>query len=48
MALDEHKIDRAVLALLSLGLHEEVRAWKGFDWKVIREARRRLEELFSA
>jgi hypothetical protein len=74
MALDEHKIDRAVLALLSLGLHEEVRAWKGFDWEAmnrlhqkglisdprgkaksvvfteegLREARRLLEELFSA
>ena len=32
MTLDEDKIDRAVLALLHLGLHEEVRAWKGFDW----------------
>ncbi|MDP2859911.1 MAG: DUF6429 family protein [Bacillota bacterium] len=74
MALDEHKIDRAVLALLSLGLHEKVRAWKGFDWEAmnrlhqrglisdprgkaksvvfteegLREARRLLEELFSA
>jgi len=74
MALDEHKIDRAVLALLSLGLHETVRAWKGFDWEAmnrlhqkglisdprgkaksvvfteegLREARRLLEELFSA
>lgn len=32
MALDEEKIDRAVLALLYLGLHEGGRAWKGFDW----------------
>ena len=32
MDLDEEKIDRAVLALLYLGLHEEWRAWKGFDW----------------
>lgn len=32
MELDEAKIDDAVLALLSLGLHEDVRAWKGFDW----------------
>ena len=30
--LDENKIDQAVLALLSLGLHEDIRAWKGFDW----------------
>ncbi len=26
------KIDDAVLALLYLGLHDECRAWKGFDW----------------
>jgi hypothetical protein len=32
MNLDNHKIDEAVLALLLLGLHDEVRAWKGFDW----------------
>jgi len=32
MELDEDKIDRAVLALLYLGLHEDARAWKGFDW----------------
>jgi hypothetical protein len=32
MELDETKIDEAVLALLLLGLHEESRAWKGFDW----------------
>lgn len=38
--LDEDKIDRAVLALLYLGLHDEVRAWKGFDW----EALNRLHE----
>jgi hypothetical protein len=30
--LDTSKIDDAVLALLSLGLHDGVRAWKGFDW----------------
>lgn len=40
MALDEDKIDRVVLALLSLGLHEKVRAWKGFDW----EATNRLHQ----
>ena len=38
--LDEDKIDRAVLALLFLDLHDEVRAWKGFDW----EALNRLHE----
>jgi hypothetical protein len=30
--LDNDKIDDAVLALLYLGLHDGVRAWKGFDW----------------
>lgn len=32
MNLDTAKIDQAVLALLLLGLHDGVRAWKGFDW----------------
>lgn len=32
MELDDEKIDRAVLALLFLGLHDGDRAWKGFDW----------------
>jgi hypothetical protein len=32
MKLDNDKIDRAVLALLCLGLHHGNRAWKGFDW----------------
>ena len=32
MELDTKKIDDAVLALLYLGLHDGVRAWKGFDW----------------
>jgi hypothetical protein len=32
MQLDTDKIDDAVLALLYLGLHDDVRAWKGFDW----------------
>lgn len=35
MELDDDKIDDAVLALLSLGLHEELRAWKGFDWEAM-------------
>jgi hypothetical protein len=30
--LDTNKIDDATLALLYLGLHDEARAWKGFDW----------------
>jgi hypothetical protein len=33
MDLDWDKIDDAVLALLYLGLHDGVRAWKGFDWR---------------
>ncbi|HEY5723197.1 MAG TPA: DUF6429 family protein [Allosphingosinicella sp.] len=32
MGIDTAKIDEATLALLTLGLHEECRAWKGFDW----------------
>ncbi len=32
MVLDLKKIDDATLALLYLGLHDGVRAWKGFDW----------------
>ncbi len=32
MKLDSERIDQAVLALLSLGLHDEYRAWKSFDW----------------
>ena len=40
MTLDNDKIDRAVLALLYLGLHDVGRAWKGFDW----EAMNRLHE----
>jgi len=35
MDLDHSRIDDAVLALLSLGLHDDVRAWKGFDWDVM-------------
>jgi hypothetical protein len=32
MEFDEGKIDEMTLALLWLGLHEECRVWKGFDW----------------
>ena len=32
MDIDEDKVDAAVLALLWLTLHDERRAWKGFDW----------------
>ena len=40
MELNENKIDDAVLALLYLGLHDGVRAWKSFDW----DAMSRLHE----
>ena len=32
MELNNDRIDEAVLALLYLGLHEDFRAWKSFDW----------------
>ena len=32
MAIDLDKIDDTVLGLLWLTLHDENRAWKGFDW----------------
>ena len=35
MKLDTDKIDEAVLALLFLTLHDDVRAWKGFDWDAL-------------
>jgi hypothetical protein len=38
--LDTDKIDRAVLALMNLGLHDQGRTWKGFDW----DAMSRLHE----
>ena len=40
MDIDTDRIDQAVLALLYLGLHDEYRAWKGFDW----DAMNRLHE----
>ena len=33
--LDTDRIDEAVLALLYLGLHEDRRAWKSFDWDAL-------------
>ena len=30
--IDANRIDETVLALLYLGLHEDRRAWKSFDW----------------
>jgi hypothetical protein len=35
MEIDTDKIDDAVLALLWLTLHDERRAWKGFDWEAL-------------
>jgi len=35
MTPDMDKIDMAVLALLQLGLHDENRTWKTFDWEVM-------------
>lgn len=32
MEIDTEKIDEAVLALLYLTLHDDIRAWKSFDW----------------
>ncbi len=40
MKLNTDRIDEAVLALLSLGLHDDVRVWKTFDW----DAMNRLHE----
>lgn len=35
MEIDTDKIDDAVLALLYLTLHDDWRAWKGFDWDAL-------------
>lgn len=35
MEIDSDKIDDAVLGLLWLTLHNERRAWKGFDWDAL-------------
>ena len=40
MALNTDKIDDTALALLYLTLHDDCRAWKGFDW----DAMNRLHE----
>ncbi len=32
MDIDPDRIDDAVLALMYLGLHDDDRAWKSFDW----------------
>ncbi|MDP5218779.1 DUF6429 family protein [Ruegeria sp. 2205SS24-7] len=41
MDIDENKVDDAVLALLWLTLHDERRAWKGFDWEALDRLYRR-------
>jgi hypothetical protein len=35
LEVDTDRIDAAVLALLYLGLHDGMRAWKGFDWDAL-------------
>ncbi|MDF1775275.1 MAG: DUF6429 family protein [Rhizobiaceae bacterium] len=35
MEIDTDKIDDAALALLWLTLHDDRRAWKGFDWDIL-------------
>jgi hypothetical protein len=35
MDYDQDKIDEVVLALMYLTLHDEVRAWKSFHFKVL-------------
>ncbi len=35
MDIDRDSIDEAVLALLYLGLHDQARAWKSFDWEAM-------------
>ncbi len=35
MRIDLDKIDDTVLGLLWLTLHDERRAWKGFDWDAL-------------
>lgn len=35
MELNRDKIDEAVLALLYLGIHEDHRTWKSFEWETM-------------
>ena len=32
MDIERYRIDEAILALLFLGRHDGIRAWKSFDW----------------
>ena len=41
MKIVPDKIDDAVLGLLWLTLHDERRAWKGFDWGVMERLHRK-------
>jgi hypothetical protein len=41
MEIDTDKVDDAVLALLWLTLHDERRAWKGFDWDTLARLHRK-------
>ena len=41
MEIDLDKIDDTVLALLWLTLHDERRAWKGFDWAALDRLRQK-------
>ena len=41
MEIDTDKIDDAVLGLLWLTLHEQRRAWKGFDWEALDRLRQK-------
>jgi hypothetical protein len=33
MKINQEKIDEMVLALMYLGMHDNGRAWKSFDWE---------------
>lgn len=35
MKINDERLDDTVLALLHLGLHDEFRTWKSFDWDVM-------------
>lgn len=34
-SIDYNTIDEVVLALMQLTLHDDCRAWKGFDWDTL-------------
>ncbi len=45
--IDADKADDAVLALLRLTLHDERRAWKGFDWDALGWLRHKPQRLLK-